>query len=247
MASRRRNLSICSGRPVRSSQSSSLAGGSNYRHRHTRGRHRRHDRDLCHAQRGPAQAAALSRVRRPVQHPHHADRRAGDDGHVVEWRGLSPERSESIDHARRRHADNRPDAAARGRDTTAHQDPWGYGRVLRVVRSADDARGLHPSEFRATCAAASAFAPAFAAGFGEAACSASASSRRDLLSRLAGSVPRRSAIVGKPIRFAEVATTIAGVAPRDFDTPHDGDFWFSQRSTKTMSTISSTAHAVEAA
>jgi putative ABC transport system permease protein len=37
------------------------------------------------------------------------------------------------------------------------------------------------------------------------------------------------AIVGKPIRFAEVATTIAGVAPRDFDTPHGGDFWFSQR------------------
>jgi predicted permease len=37
------------------------------------------------------------------------------------------------------------------------------------------------------------------------------------------------AIVGKPIRFAEVATTIAGVAPREFDTPHGGDFWFSQQ------------------
>jgi len=37
------------------------------------------------------------------------------------------------------------------------------------------------------------------------------------------------AIVGKPIRFAEVATRIAGVAPRDFDTPHGGDFWFSQQ------------------
>lgn len=37
------------------------------------------------------------------------------------------------------------------------------------------------------------------------------------------------AIVGKPIRFAEVPTTIAGVAPRDFDTPHGGDFWFSQQ------------------
>lgn len=37
------------------------------------------------------------------------------------------------------------------------------------------------------------------------------------------------AIVGKPIRFAEVATSIAGVAPRDFDTPHGGDFWFSQQ------------------
>ena len=36
-------------------------------------------------------------------------------------------------------------------------------------------------------------------------------------------------IVGKPIRFAEVATTIAGVAPKDFDTPHGGDFWFAQR------------------
>ena len=40
------------------------------------------------------------------------------------------------------------------------------------------------------------------------------------------------AIVGKPIRFAEVATTIAGVAPRDFDTPHGGDFWFSQQLAK---------------
>jgi len=37
------------------------------------------------------------------------------------------------------------------------------------------------------------------------------------------------AIVGKPIRFLEVATTIAGVAPRDFDTPHGADFWFSQQ------------------
>jgi putative ABC transport system permease protein len=37
------------------------------------------------------------------------------------------------------------------------------------------------------------------------------------------------AIVGKPIRFAEVATTIAGVAPRDFDTPHGADFWFGQQ------------------
>jgi putative ABC transport system permease protein len=37
------------------------------------------------------------------------------------------------------------------------------------------------------------------------------------------------AIVGKPIRFAEAATTIAGVAPRGFDTPHGGDFWFSQQ------------------
>src|SRR5262245_10841190 len=36
-------------------------------------------------------------------------------------------------------------------------------------------------------------------------------------------------IVGKPIRFAEIATTIAGVAPRDFDTPHGGDFWFGQQ------------------
>jgi putative ABC transport system permease protein len=37
------------------------------------------------------------------------------------------------------------------------------------------------------------------------------------------------AIVGKPIRFAEIATTIAGVEPRYFDTPHGSDFWFSQQ------------------
>jgi predicted permease len=40
---------------------------------------------------------------------------------------------------------------------------------------------------------------------------------------------RDPAIVGKPIRFAEFATTIAAVAPRDFDTPHNGDLWFSNR------------------
>ena len=34
------------------------------------------------------------------------------------------------------------------------------------------------------------------------------------------------AVVGKPIRFAEISTTVAGVAPRDFDTPHGADFWF---------------------
>jgi predicted permease len=38
---------------------------------------------------------------------------------------------------------------------------------------------------------------------------------------------RDPAIAGKPIRFAEFATTIAGVAPRGFDTPHGADFWFS--------------------
>ena len=36
-------------------------------------------------------------------------------------------------------------------------------------------------------------------------------------------------IVGKPIRFAEFATTIAGVAPHDFETPKGADFWFSQQ------------------
>ena len=34
------------------------------------------------------------------------------------------------------------------------------------------------------------------------------------------------AVVGKPIRFAEITTSVAGVAPRDFDTPHGADFWF---------------------
>jgi len=34
------------------------------------------------------------------------------------------------------------------------------------------------------------------------------------------------AVVGKPIRFVEIGTTIAGVAPRGFDTPPGADFWF---------------------
>ena len=34
------------------------------------------------------------------------------------------------------------------------------------------------------------------------------------------------AVVGKPIRFAEITTTVAGVAPREFETPHDANFWF---------------------
>lgn len=33
-------------------------------------------------------------------------------------------------------------------------------------------------------------------------------------------------VVGKPIHFAEINTTVAGVAPKDFDTPHGADFWF---------------------
>jgi putative ABC transport system permease protein len=37
------------------------------------------------------------------------------------------------------------------------------------------------------------------------------------------------AIVGKPIRFAEANTTITGVAPRNFDTPHGADFWIGVR------------------
>lgn len=37
------------------------------------------------------------------------------------------------------------------------------------------------------------------------------------------------AIVGKPLRFLEVSTSIVGVAHPDFDTPHDADYWFSQR------------------
>ena len=35
-----------------------------------------------------------------------------------------------------------------------------------------------------------------------------------------------SAVVDKPIRFAEITTTVAGVAARDFDTPHGANFWF---------------------
>jgi putative ABC transport system permease protein len=37
------------------------------------------------------------------------------------------------------------------------------------------------------------------------------------------------AVVGKPIRFAEIGTTVAAVAHRDFDTPHNADFWFQIR------------------
>jgi predicted permease len=41
------------------------------------------------------------------------------------------------------------------------------------------------------------------------------------------------AVVGKPIHFAEFNTTVAGVAPRDFDMPHTADFWFAQRTPPT--------------
>jgi putative ABC transport system permease protein len=36
-------------------------------------------------------------------------------------------------------------------------------------------------------------------------------------------------VVGTPLHFAEITTTITGVAPRDFDTPHGVDFWFNAR------------------
>ena len=38
-----------------------------------------------------------------------------------------------------------------------------------------------------------------------------------------------AAVVGKPIRFAEIGTTVAAVANKDFDTPHNADFWFQVR------------------
>jgi len=34
------------------------------------------------------------------------------------------------------------------------------------------------------------------------------------------------AVVGRPLRFAEITTSVAGVAPRNFDTPHGANFWF---------------------
>ncbi len=37
------------------------------------------------------------------------------------------------------------------------------------------------------------------------------------------------AVIGKPIRFAEFNSTIAGVAPRDFDIPHSADIWLANR------------------
>src|SRR5262249_15133073 len=37
------------------------------------------------------------------------------------------------------------------------------------------------------------------------------------------------AIIGKPIHFAEFNGTIAGIAPRDFDVPHNADVWFAGR------------------
>ena len=37
------------------------------------------------------------------------------------------------------------------------------------------------------------------------------------------------AVVGKSLRFAEFNTTVAGVAPRDFDMPHGADIWLAIR------------------
>src|SRR3954466_16078050 len=37
------------------------------------------------------------------------------------------------------------------------------------------------------------------------------------------------AVIGKSIRFAEFNTTVAGVAPRDFDVPHGADIWLAIR------------------
>jgi putative ABC transport system permease protein len=33
-------------------------------------------------------------------------------------------------------------------------------------------------------------------------------------------------VIGKTLRFAEITTTVAGVAPRDFETPPGANFWF---------------------
>ena len=37
------------------------------------------------------------------------------------------------------------------------------------------------------------------------------------------------AVVGKAIRFAEFESTVSGVAPRDFDMPHNADIWLANR------------------
>ncbi|HEY4216731.1 MAG TPA: ABC transporter permease [Gemmatimonadaceae bacterium] len=37
------------------------------------------------------------------------------------------------------------------------------------------------------------------------------------------------AVVGKPIHFAEFSSTVAGIAPRDLDIPHDADVFLAQR------------------
>src|ERR1043166_3565930 len=42
--------------------------------------------------------------------------------------------------------------------------------------------------------------------------------------RKAGNIP----VAAKPIHFAEFSSTVAGVAPRDFDVPHGGDFFLAQ-------------------
>jgi putative ABC transport system permease protein len=34
------------------------------------------------------------------------------------------------------------------------------------------------------------------------------------------------AVIGKSVRFAEISATVAGVAPREFDTPPGANFWF---------------------
>ncbi len=41
------------------------------------------------------------------------------------------------------------------------------------------------------------------------------------------------AVIGKPIHFAELNTTISGVAPRDLDIPHNADIFFAQRTPST--------------
>jgi predicted permease len=41
------------------------------------------------------------------------------------------------------------------------------------------------------------------------------------------------AVIGKPIHFAEVNTTISGVAPRDLNIPHNADVFFAQRTPAT--------------
>ena len=40
-------------------------------------------------------------------------------------------------------------------------------------------------------------------------------------------------VIGKPIRFAEFSSTISGVAPNDFDMPHNADIWLAQRTPET--------------